>query len=192
MSEQEPTWAITPQPITMRQKHEAVIDGLEVTVERSSGYTTFQVRGWLADLRIVAGDFVGVRNRSVETAKAAAVTAAHRLHAAGVRGSLSYPTGCCDQLFATRDGADQHEAEHLAAKGGEADADAFGVELPVHFGRLGEPVCAGGEGGRPITTQPDQATCPDCRDWLDRNAIAGEDRAREAGASEQGCGEDDK
>jgi hypothetical protein len=117
MTEQD--W--TTSPIVKPQsefRHEAVIDGLKVTINEGSLSTDWLVEGWLADAPVWSGDYHGHR-RSLDVAKAQAIAAAHRLHAVGVRGAKSFPVACCERIFATADAADQHEGEHRAAEAEE-------------------------------------------------------------------------
>ena len=80
----------TPMPSPPPSGHSTTVLGLQVVVELSS-YTSWRVVGYLGDVRVVASGYViEVSPEALEAAKSAAIKAARRLHAAGVRPDKGY------------------------------------------------------------------------------------------------------
>jgi hypothetical protein len=81
---------VPPMPTPAEFRHTAVVDGLSILVEEKNGqnahWTSWKVDGWLADIEVWGANYHGL-DKTVDQAKAEAVAAAHRMHAAGVRGT---------------------------------------------------------------------------------------------------------
>jgi len=190
----EQRWSVTPSkaaptPDLEPGIHSVVIDGLKVEVKIEASYVHWSVEGFLADVPVRGGAFVWkLTPEELEAAKARAIAAAHRLHAAGVRGAVGYPVGCCERLFTTKDAADQHEVEHLIAREGEQDAIALGVPPSGRRYTVGYDLKTGShsvlrDGVLAVSGFRSQYLASIEADRLE--ALAAEDRQRESEASER-------